>query len=89
MQDPYLEITFRHGKPVAAYFYLPRSQGQSVARTELMDHGLVVDFDAAGTAIGVEITSPSAVTLDAFNSLLAKLGHSPVTHDDLAPLRAA
>ena len=23
MQEPYLEVTFRRGKPLAAYYYLP------------------------------------------------------------------
>jgi hypothetical protein len=23
MKEPYLEVTFRHGRPLAAYYYLP------------------------------------------------------------------
>ena len=89
MQEPYLEITFRHGRPLAAYFYLPRLEGQSVARTQRMEHGLVVDFDATGAPIGIEITAPEEITLDEFNALLTKLGQAPISRDEFAPLRAA
>ena len=28
MKERYLEVTFRHGRPIAAYYYLPRSADQ-------------------------------------------------------------
>lgn len=34
MKDRYLEVTFRKGKPLAAYLYLPRATGVKSARTE-------------------------------------------------------
>ena len=30
MKEPYLEVTFRHGRPIAAYYYLPRQANQRV-----------------------------------------------------------
>ena len=33
MQERYVEITFRKGKPLAAYVYLPRRVGVKSART--------------------------------------------------------
>ena len=26
MKEPYLEVTFRHGRPIAAYYYVPRQK---------------------------------------------------------------
>ena len=33
MREPYLEVTYRHGRPLAAYLYLPRRPGQKSFRT--------------------------------------------------------
>jgi hypothetical protein len=44
MKDRYLEVTFRKGKPLAAYLYLPRQQNATSARTELVGAGLVADI---------------------------------------------
>ena len=89
MQQPYLEVTFRHGRPLAAYYYLPRSKGQRSHHTRRMTAGLVVDFDENDRPIGVEITAPSALTLEAFNDVLTQLGVATVGDAELAPLRAA
>jgi hypothetical protein len=88
MKPHYLELTFRHGAVLAAYFYLPREGDARSARCERFDPGLVVDFDREGRAIGIEITSPERVTLDRFNRLLEQLGQSAVEERDLRPLRA-
>lgn len=85
----YLEVTFRHGRPVAAYLYLPRRARDRSVRTRRATPGLVVDLAADGRAIGIEITAPSRVTVTALNRVLRSLGQSPLTRADLAPLRAA
>jgi hypothetical protein len=89
MKQRYLEVTFRRGKPFAAYLYLPRAPATKAVRTTDEGHGLRVDFDDAGTPIGVEITAPHAVTVADINTVLARLGLSPVPIDEWAPLRAA
>ena len=89
MNQPYLEVTFRHGKALAAYFYLPRRPTDRSSRTEVASPGLVVDFPRAGKAIGVEITAPQKVTLTALNKVLRKLGSPAVKRAELAPLRVA
>ena len=89
MQQSYLEVTFRHGRPLAAYLYLPREAGQTSHHTRRADHGLVVDFDANDTPIGIEITAPMAVSPAALNSVLSELGVDPIAPEELAPLRAA
>jgi hypothetical protein len=58
MKEAYLEVTFRHGQPIAAYYYLPRSAGQKSVRTRRVEPGLVIDFAADDQAIGIEITTP-------------------------------
>jgi len=89
MNSRYLEITYRSGKPLAAYFYLPRSPGDTVARTKEIEPGLLTDFTADGRPIGIEITSPRSLTADGLNRVLAGLGQPPATADDLRPLSAA
>lgn len=85
----YLEVTYRNGKALAAYLYLPRKASDRSDRTQRMDEGLIVDFAADGRPIGVEITSPSHITVAALNSVLGQLNIEPANADELAPLAAA
>jgi uncharacterized protein YuzE len=89
MKEPYLEVTFRHGRPIAAYYYLPRDGSQKSARTRRVEPGLVIDFTAEGQPIGIEITAPAKVSLAALNAVLKDLGQAPATEADLAPVLAA
>ena len=58
MKHPYLEITFRKGKALAAYSYLPRATGDRIARTLDEGHGVHVDLNEYDKPIRVEITAP-------------------------------
>ena len=89
MKDRYLEVTFRHGRPMAAYYYLPRSTDQKCVRTRRVEPGLTVDFAADGQAIGIEITSAYHVSPAALNAVLLEFGHAPASETDLAPVLAA
>ncbi|MFQ6035055.1 MAG: DUF2283 domain-containing protein [Sedimentisphaerales bacterium] len=89
MNDSYLEVTFRHGQPIAAYYYLPRLPKDKSHRTRRVEPGLVIDFTRAGKPIGIEILAPDKLTLAAFNRLLHELGFPPLKRADLAPLMAA
>ena len=89
MKEPYLEVTFRHGRPIAGYYYLPREAGQKSARTRRVEAGLIIDFTAEGQAIGLEITAPAKVSLAALNAILKELGQAPASEADLAPVLAA
>lgn len=89
MKTSYLEVTYRQGKPVAAYYYLPRVAGQRSVRTRRVEPGLVIDYAKGGRPIGVEITAPSALSVTAFNRVLRELGVAPVRRQDIAPLIAA
>jgi hypothetical protein len=89
MKEAYLEVTYRHGQPLAAYFYLPRAKRSKSVRTRRVDPGMIVDLDAQGRPLGIEITAPQQLTLAALNRLLREFGCDPVRRSDLAPLRAA
>lgn len=88
MKDQYLEITYRKGRPMAAYLYLPRPVGAKSERVEQMGSGVLVDFSADGVPIGLELTAPSLVSADEINRTLAELGQPPVRPEDLSPLAA-
>ena len=89
MASAYLEVTFRNGRPMAAYYYLPRRYGQRSYRTKRVEPGMVIDFSRSGKPIGIEITAPNAVTLTAFNRVRRELGMATLKRADLAPLLAA
>jgi uncharacterized protein YuzE len=89
MSHPYLEVTFRRGKPLAAYLYLPRKPGDSVAVSEPIDDVLVVDRTADGRPIGIEVLDPKAVTVEQLNELLRRLQQTEIDAAELSPLHAA
>lgn len=88
MKSRYLEVTFRKGKPFAAYLYLPRSAGARVARTLDGGHGIRVDLDEHGTPMGLEITAPLAVTAPELNAILVQHGVAALDAEEWAPLAA-
>ena len=88
MRHRYLEVTFRNGKPLAAYLYLPRRGRGAVATTRDVGDGMKVDFDAAGIPIGVEMTAPSIVSVERLNAVLEGRGADAIAAEELAPLAA-
>ena len=89
MRPRYLEVTFRRGRPIAAYLYLPRTPGAKVARTTDEGGGIRVDLDDAGTPMGIEITAPAVTSAEQINAVLLQFGQPRLDGDDWAPLRAA
>ena len=89
MRARYLEVTYRDGKALAAYLYLPRPVGVKSARTVRAGAGLLVDYAPGGEAIGLEITAPGSVSLDEINTVLRRVGQPELAQEELAPLRAA
>jgi len=87
MRDRYLEVTFRAGKMLAAYLYLPRNTGDRSASVRKAGPGLLVDLTTDGRPIGIEIAMPNAVKLEQVNAALALYGLPPVASADLAPLQ--
>jgi hypothetical protein len=89
MQTRYLEITYRHGRPLAAYLYLPRRVNDRSARVEQHAGGLVVDLTEDDRPIGLELTDPRSASLDEVNGVLAHYGLEPLLAEDLSPLNSA
>lgn len=89
MKQPYLEVTYRKGRPIAAYYYLPRLEQDKSVKTEHVGGGLLVDFASDGRAIGIEISSPARFCLLALNEALVRLGMESARPDDFSPLEAA
>ncbi|HEV8675936.1 MAG TPA: DUF2283 domain-containing protein [Methylomirabilota bacterium] len=90
MTERSLQVTYRRGRPFAAYLYLSRTTGERSSRSEASPDGLlVVDYAADGRPIGLEITAPEAVTLDRVNVMLRQLGQPPLPEQDFRPLTAA
>ena len=90
MTERSLQITYRKGRPFAAYLYLSRVTGERSARTQPSADGLlIVDFAPDGRPIGIEITAPGAVTLDRINDVLRNLAQTPLPEVEFDPLRAA
>ena len=88
MRQRYLEVTFREGKPFAAYLYLPRARDARVARTLDEGGGVHVDLDSSGRPMGIEITAPGVVTVAELNAVLVKHGLTPLDDEEWAPVAA-
>jgi hypothetical protein len=89
MKTSYLEVTFRHGRPLAAYLYMPRLPTDKSHRTAKAEPGLVVYFNRRGKPIGIEITAQAKLSASALNRVLRRFGCPLVRSADLAPLSAA
>ena len=84
-----LKVTYRRGRPIAAYVYLPREAGDRVAKTDRFDETVLVDRAADGRAIGIEIVDPSQCGPDRLLDILQSLGQADIDRDELQPLTAA
>jgi uncharacterized protein YuzE len=89
MRERYLEVTFRRGKPVAAYLYLAREASDRSTRVDAHETGVLIDRTDDGRAIGIEIPNPSVVTLESLNRVLDELSEVPLSSNDMAPLTTA
>jgi uncharacterized protein YuzE len=89
MKDRYLEVTYRKGKPLAAYLYLAREARAKSVRTERASDTILVDYGMADEPIGIEITAPGQVTVAEVNEVLRSLGQALLAPDELSPLAAA
>ena len=89
MKDRYLEVTFRRGKPFAAYLYLPRAVEERSVRTEEVGYGMIVDYGSNDRPLGIELTAPEQVTIERLNQVLDRLQMPPMRDEEFAPLSAA
>ena len=89
MKTVSLQITYRKGKPFAAYIYLAHEPGQKSARTEAITEDLLIDYATDGAPIGIEIVSPDYVGLDEIQGVFDRLGIGRPDPVELEPLKAA
>ncbi len=86
MSRHYLEVTYRRGKPLAAYLYLPRQTGDTSAYVETICPGYLVDRTEDGRPIGIEMPSPSLVTVEGLNQVLSTLNLELISAEEVAPV---
>ena len=89
MKSMSLQITYRKGKPFAAYIYLASKRGQKSVRTEQVTQDLLIDYAENGTPIGIEILSPGDVRIDEIQQVFERLGLDKPASAELEPLRVA
>ncbi len=90
MTERCLQVTYRKGRPFAAYLYLARPTSEKSARTEAAADGLlVIDFAADGRPIGLEITAPGLISRERVNETLQRIGEAPLGDAEFRPLHAA
>jgi uncharacterized protein YuzE len=84
-----IQVTYRKGRPFAAYIYLQRKPGQKSARTERVSDDVLIDYSADGTAIGIEVVAPGHVSIQEINEAFDRIGLARPQPDELRPLQAA
>ena len=89
MKTVSLQITYRKGKPFAAYIYLSHRCGQKSVRTEAITEDLLIDYAQDGTPLGIEIVSPGIVGIDEIQGVFDRLGLGRPEPVELEPLNAA
>lgn len=89
MKTVSLQITYRKGKPFAAYIYLSHQRGQKSVRTEAITEDLLIDYAQDGTPLGIEIVSPGIVSIDEIQGVFDRLGLGRPEPVELEPLNAA
>lgn len=90
MTERSLQVTYRKGRPFAAYLHLWHPMGEkSVKDKAVAGRPSCRRLRRGRPIVGVEITAPEAVSLERLNELLTDLGEAPLAERDYKPLRAA
>ena len=89
MKGRTLQITYDNGRPLVAYLGFPHPIGVRSASTREAGDGLVVDFDADGMPLGLEIVNPEIVTGEQINAVLETLGIPMLSPKELRLFPAA
>jgi len=84
-----VQMTYRDGRPFAAYIGLGRALGESSVRSEELSPEIVVDFSEDGRPLGIEVIDPSSATAEDIYGVFDVLGLRRPSPDALAPLVAA
>ncbi len=84
---PRVEIVFKKGRPVAAFFHLRAGANGKTGRTIAIRPQMTAHYDAAGHPIGLELALPTQAELPAINEALRELSSDPVGEADIVALR--
>lgn len=80
-----VQVTYRRGKPLAAYIYLAGRKGRKSARTEEFRPNLLIDYSEDGSALGIEVLSLRLSSDDLF-AVFDHLGLSRPDPRELRPI---
>ena len=90
MKQIQLRVTYREdGSSFAAYLHLPSEPNEKRAKCRRVEPGMILDINKEGKLIGIELTAPRLVTLEAVNTVLTEYGLEPLKAAALKPLLAA
>ena len=89
MSKAFLQVTYQDGKAEIAYLSLSHKPGEKSVESERVEPEMVLDFNAEGELIGLEILDPHEVSHHAINEVLERHGYTPLSEKALAPLVAA
>lgn len=81
------QVSYRQGRPIAAYVYLKGWPGHKSVRTEEIDSGLVIDFSPSNEPLGLEIINPATVSIESINETLRKFGERPLDPGEVEALK--
>ena len=89
LKHPFLEVSYRRGKPFAGYLYLSDPRPRVPCRTEEIRPGVLIDLGDDGEPLGIEFLSPGTVTLDDLRAIETHLRGARLQREDLSPILAS
>ena len=84
----FFQVTYREGRPLAAYIHLDRRSRERSVRSEEVAPEIVVDYSADGRPLGFEIVSPEVTSIEDVFRVFDELGLGRAEASELAPLVA-
>lgn len=89
LEHPFLEVSYRRGKPFAGYLYLSDARPRTPCRTVEIRPGVLIDLGDDGEPLGIEFLSPGTVTLDDLRAMEPHLRGARLRREDLSPILAS
>ena len=89
LKHPFLEVSYRKGKPFAGYLYLSDPRPRTPCRTEEIRPGVLIDLGDDGEPLGIEFLSPGAVTAEDLRAIETRLRGARLQREDLTPILAS
>ncbi|MFO0549523.1 MAG: hypothetical protein U0271_14115 [Polyangiaceae bacterium] len=87
-KSPRIEIIFRKGRPVAAFFHFSEEESGRTGRQIPIRPQLTAHYNQAGHPSGLEVPLPLTVTAAQISDALRELSQPPIEESDLLMLRS-